>query len=113
MPKAIPIFATARAETLEDYAVRVAHWAMYQMKLDIDSATKLVNAFPRVVEDAWKNGAPEPSKVPPYITSRIDWLTKLDEKEGKTERAKALNKLYFYLSFPRLRKRKEPMPPIP
>lgn len=114
MKKGIPIFPTAYAATLDDYAVRVARWAMHQLKMDVDDATRLVNAFPSVVERAWeKSMRAEPQSVPQYIVSRVHWLAELDEKEGKLERAKALNKLYFYLAFSRLRKRKETMPSIP
>lgn len=117
MSKAIPKFPTAYARTLEDYAVRVARWAMHQMKLDLDDATRLVNAFPSVVEHAWEKSLrperPEPQSVPQYIVSHVRWTAELDEKEGKADRAKALNRLYFFLAFPRLRKRKETMPAIP
>jgi len=116
--KPIPVFPTAYAATLDDYAIRVARWAMHQLKIDVDGATRLVNAFPSVVEQAWKKGqaggfTPEPQSVPGYIVSHVRWLAEIDEKEGQTERAKALKKLYFYLAFQRLRKRKETMPPIP
>jgi hypothetical protein len=110
--KSIPIFPTAYAKTLDDYAVRVARWAMHQLKLNVDEATKLINAFPTAVERAWNQGA-EPQSVPQYITSHVRWLAELDEKEGKLDRSKALNRLYFFLAFPRLRKRKETMPSIP
>lgn len=106
--------STFYPRTIEDYATHVAAWASYQLKIDEGEAACLVNAYPTVVEEQW--AAPmraDIPRVPDRVVSHVRWLAETMQQEGRLAIAAKLNQLYFFLAFPRLRKKKQPMPEIP
>lgn len=107
--------ATPFPSTIEEYATRVAAWCSYQFKLDEGEAARLVNAFPTIVAEAWdsKGMRADPQGLPRRYLSHIDWLAESMTAEGKTQIAQKLLRLYTHLAYPRLRKKKQPMPEIP